>query len=197
MNLQRTELKDFLARHFSKIPEKYGVKEIGDLVKVTKDGPWICGGAVRRLIKGEWESKSDYDICVASSTQESSVQSKLVEDGHKVKWSNKNCITLTKEKRTVQIIKTYYKDIDNCLDSFDFTICMFGYDGKDLIYDPLALYDLGRKALVPHKVQFPVSSLRRLLKYHDQGYKICSGGLSNFLEQTRPLNIDALSGYID
>ncbi len=194
----RIKLSDFITRHFKVQQSDLPIEEIGELVGVSKNGPWCVGGAVRRTIKGEFEVKSDYDIAFASHADVTKADAALIEDGYKLKWHNKMCQTYVKDKRTVQLlIGTFYKTIEDCLETFDFTVCQFGYDGEDLVYSPLALYDLGRSALVPNKITFAVASLRRMLKYKEQGYDICNGGLTNFLNQCKTLDITAVTEYID
>jgi hypothetical protein len=195
----RYNFNQFIARHF-KVPAdiEIGIQEIATLLGINKTGMWIVGGAVRRTIKGEFEVKSDYDIAFASHSDVAKAEAALTEDGYKLKWHNTMCRTFVKDKRTVQLlIGTFYKTVEDCLDTFDFTVCQFGYDGEELIYCPLALYDLGRNALVPNKISFAVASLRRMFKYQEQGYRICTGGMTNFLTQCKTLDITAITEYID
>ena len=85
------------------------------------------------------------------------------------------------------------------IDSFDFSICQFGFDGEDLFLGDWALFDMARKRLVPGKVTFGTSTLRRVIKYTRQGYTICGGGLASILEQVAadPTIIQAGVEYVD
>lgn len=93
----------------------------------------------------------------------------------------------------VQAIKhKFYSSMDDLLDSFDFTICQFGFDGQNILMTNEALIDSQRKRLVPHKIQFGVSSLRRIIKYTSQGYYMCAGAATAFLQQvvSKPETLD-------
>jgi hypothetical protein len=83
----------------------------------------------------------------------------------------------------------YYQSVEVLLDSFDFTMCQFAYNGIDICITENGLIDSQRKRLVPHKITYGVSSLRRIIKYTKQDYYMCGGSASNFLTQITPENI--------
>jgi hypothetical protein len=85
------------------------------------------------------------------------------------------------------------------IDSFDFTICQFAFDGASIYMGDWSLYDLARKRLVPHRVTYGVSTIRRIIKYCNQGYTVCSGGLAQILGEVakNPAIINAETQYID
>lgn len=69
------------------------------------------------------------------------------------------------------------------MESFDFTICQFALL-KDKVYTgDMSLLDLGGKKLVPHKITFPVASMRRAIKYAKKGFYMCAGSAKEFLEK--------------
>ena len=85
------------------------------------------------------------------------------------------------------------------LDSFDFSLCQCGYDGTNLLFGDWALFDIASKRLVPGRIRYGTSSLRRIIKYTRQGFSICSGGLAHMLEQIAadPSIIQAEVEYVD
>ncbi len=83
----------------------------------------------------------------------------------------------------------YYTSMEALMDSFDFTLCQFAYNGVDICITENGLIDSQRKRLVPHKITYGVSSLRRIIKYTSQGYYMCGGSASNFLNQITPLKL--------
>lgn len=158
---------------------------------MNKDGPgpWLAGGALRRTLQG-FKLDSDFDFFFHSAEQ-------LEEFSTLLQAKNKN---LHKSKETehhvefkgvvgednlevkVQLIRfAYYNSPEEVIDSFDFTICQFAYDGLELIYGDYALWDLGRKRLAVNKITYPLSTMRRVLKYTKQGFNACSGCLSAIL----------------
>jgi len=58
------------------------------------------------------------------------------------------------------------------------------FDGTTLTVGDFTLWDLGRKRLAVHRITFPVSSMRRVLKYTRQGFYACNGALNSLLRAT-------------
>ena len=79
----------------------------------------------------------------------------------------------------VQLLKmTWYDGPEHVIDSFDFTISQFAFTNRNFVYNGEAMIDLARKRLVLHRMQFPASTLRRLIKYAAKGYYACPGSLA-------------------
>jgi len=197
--------KEFLSRQHSE--EKLEFFDIeGKLnsygIHITSDkGIFISGGAIRRTIQGK-PLDSDVDLFftngnVMVETHDSIQQhcklltktdtNSTFEMEYFDSSSGKNgeiseYSTEDKRKIKIQLIYiSYYSSMEELLNSFDYTICQFGYcDGK-LCCGDYSLYDLGRNRLVVNKITYPVASLRRLIKYTSQGFYACSGALTEFL----------------
>lgn len=89
-----------------------------------------------------------------------------------------------KERPTLQLIKlSWFDSPEAVIDSFDLTVSQFATDGKDLIYNPISMIDLARKRLVLHRMQFPASTMRRIVKYSKKGYYCCPGSLTTIAEE--------------
>lgn len=157
---------------------------LGTLPLASVGGPWLGGGALRRTISG-LSPDSDFDFFFASKEQLADFTSKLAAQGftkkreteHHEQWEGYS----EKAERTiaVQCIRfQYYPSPDEVLDSFDFTVCQFAFDGEHIFAGEYAMWDLGRKRLSINKVTFPLSSMRRLLKYTRQGFTACDGCLA-------------------
>lgn len=100
----------------------------------------------------------------------------------------------------IQLIKKiFFKDAANLIDSFDFTICQFATDGEDLLCGDFSLWDLARKRLVVHKITYPVSSIRRLIKYTKQGFYVCNGAINDLLQKVveTPSILETRFQYVD
>ena len=188
----------------------------------TKDGPWICGGAVRKTIQNV-ELDSDIDVFFKSKDQYHILYDKLMALGSAVRVErqthkeSKNSVTnifiktntpfydwirigdIKSKEVKVQLIEFgFFNTIEDVLDSFDFTIAQFGYDGTDFISGPYSLHDLGRKRLAVHKVTYPVSNLRRLIKYTNQGFYACNGCLGQLALGVHALDdINLETVYVD
>lgn len=184
-------------------------KALARLPDLQRIGPWICGGAVRKTIVNE-SLDSDFDFFFKNEKQFNHWKSKLGRRGLTLlKQNDKNEVWILPSKideetdlpeMKVQLIKfRWYDSIQDVLESFDFTISQFGYDGADIYCGDWSLFDLARKKLVPLQLTYAMSSFRRLTKYAAQGFTFCSGGLSDMLQQVSndPSIIHSESMYID
>lgn len=101
----------------------------------------------------------------------------------------------------VQLVKlVWYDSPEHVIDSFDFTIAQFAADCNHLYTNPLSVFDLARKRLVLHRIQFPASTLRRLIKYTSKGYYCCPGSLETIARASADIiqkhEPDVLNGYV-
>lgn len=155
------------------------------------NGPWLAGGAVRATLQDQ-PIKSDYDIFFANEIQLHKCRDELIHIGaKKIKENDHNETyffvpdeTDPSVKLEIQLIKhKYYNNVYELLDSFDYTICQFATDGKELVCGPYALWDLARKRLAIHRITYPVASMRRMIKYANKGFTVCGGMLTDFIRR--------------
>lgn len=199
--MQAFSLDDFWSRYGRQEYETTDfAKALERLPSVAADGPWIAGGSVRRLVTRKAQ-ESDFDFFFKGEVQFDAF-CKAVEKagGFRTNESDFNitfCIPAVKAKPLgddefslggpelkVQAIRIdYFESLNAVLESFDFSICQCGFDGSSLAFGPWTLWDLANNKLVPGKLRYGASSLRRVIKYTRQGFTICGGGLANMLEQ--------------
>jgi hypothetical protein len=175
-----------LTKVVSVLPESFGEAIISGKC-------WIAGGFIRR-----WYNtiKQDSDIDLFFSSKETF--EKITEDLRKIAlepplssefnlmFKVKVCDVVGEEPWIIQvqcIFHKYYTNVSELMDSFDFTICQFVYDGFNIYASENAVIDSQRKRLVPHKITYGASSLRRIIKYTKQGYYMCGGSAAEFLRQ--------------
>lgn len=204
--MQRFNLNSFWGRYGKeKFEDTAFFKAMSRLPSLSPNGPWVAGGSVRRLVM-DLPQESDFDFFFASPDQFSTFEKALKEKGGIKEYENEFNITyrIPAEDKLpqlkIQLIRiSYQSSIENVLNEFDFSLCKCGYDGVDLFFGDYTLFDLGRRHLIPEKISFGVSSLRRMIKYIKQGYTICSGGMAEFLTQIAndPKKINADIKYID
>ena len=189
----------------------YRLKELEDVLDklpgLSAAGSWLAGGALRRLILGTDPLASDLDFFFASSEQADSFEEELTSTcSAKRVASTKHAKTYRvtvpgrADALTVQSIRIgYYASLAECLDSFDFTICQVGFDGEDLVTGEFALWDIGRKRLVVHKVSYATATVRRLIKYTSQGFFSCTGAIQAILSAVvdDPGIVNAEVEYVD
>lgn len=180
--LSRSSDKAFEELTFAKV-----VKGLPEAVQPQPAGPWLCGGAVRAFIEGR-DPDSDYDFFFATSEAFVVAADAMRHAGWSAKRETAHNVTFVGRVEgssldiIVQLIKTdFYPNIEAVLDSFDFTICQFGYDGADIVMGPYSAWDLSRKRIAVHRITYAASSVRRLLKYAAKGFTVCQGAATTLL----------------
>jgi hypothetical protein len=204
MNIHTYKLEEFLDR--TNLDKALFFKIIEKLPKLNYEtGPWLAGGAVRRVLSGQPVKDSDFDLFVASKEQSASCEQFVESNGGKLKSKNKfnSTYDLPVEEglvAKVQIIYfQHYNNAVDVVDSFDYTICQFVTDGETLGCGEYSLFDLTRKRLAVHRISYAMSSMRRMVKYIKQGFYACPGMMADLLEKViqnpQTLNKDII--YID
>lgn len=184
----RLSLEEFSARSGHRFSESSLCQVLAALPTVSPEGPWLAGGALRRLLIGQ-PMDSDFDYFFRDLAQLERFQEAMRASGSELKRSTKHHAhyrkSIVDETRDVQAIHfKFYTSAFDVIDSFDYTITQFAFDGTNLITTAEALFDLGRKRLAIHKVTYPVATMRRLLKYGKQGFTACQGTMAELLRQT-------------
>lgn len=185
------DIREFLARSTDReFDETTLAKTLTALPSLSATGPWIAGGALRRTLLRQ-EPDSDFDFFFKDADQLTAFAAELDTKGfEKVRETEHHMhyrgrVGDSALPADVQLIRfAFYADALAVIDSFDFTICQFAFDGTLMTAGDYSLWDLGRKRLAVHKVTFPVSSMRRVLKYATQGFKACNGCLATLLRAT-------------
>ena len=135
---------------------------------------WRC--AIRQWFNG-WESQSDIDVFGQSQEAlDKFIETYLLKA--KLLNEHKYAKTYLLNNQLIQIIHVrFYASVLDLLDSFDFTVCQFAWDGQTIFSTPNAVISTSRKHLGAHKIypKHAADSLRRAFKYHKKGYQLCNG----------------------
>lgn len=183
-----------------------GLKGALDLLPpVGPNGPWLAGGAVRRLFCGQDPLASDLDFFFKDEVQANRFVEELTERKLKKRSSKSSSaatyvLEVDGKEVPVQVVRiAYYKSLAECLDSFDFTACQFGFDGAEFLCSRLGLLDLARRRLVVHKITYAIASVRRMMKYGAQGFTVCNGTIEAILRAVAENSelIGAETPYVD
>jgi hypothetical protein len=151
-------------------------------------GPWIAGGAARRLwFDDDWRA-GDVDFFFPNETIFSTAKEKCT---HLKIWdkmtfnpqpqhvySSKNAETyhvqigrLSSTIATVQLIKnSWHTDIHELLNGFDFTVCMFACDGDNVYCYQTAVDDCNAGLLKRTCHSTKPVKIRRVIKYNLYGF---------------------------
>lgn len=194
MNTYFTVTKDSLVGVYITGEEKL-FESIKDL-PLSKDA-YIAGGAVRSLFSDD--TVQDIDVFFTSQEAFDRFKKKIESKGFKSRHKNDFNETFYKKDLKVQLIKHAFLSAQEMIETFDFTICQMAYDGEAFLLNAFSLYDLARKKLVPARISFAASTLRRIIKYTKRGYHICGGGLATILQAVadNPAIINQDIQYID
>lgn len=185
------DLRNFLARSTDKaFDDTTLAKILAGLPPIGADGPWIAGGAVRRTLMSQ-EPDSDFDFFFRDAEQLDWFKAALEARGFSLFRESEHHMHYRGQidgdpmVRDIQLIRfQFYRTAAEVIDSFDFTLCQVAFDGNTLTIGDFTLWDLGRKRLAVNRITFPVSSMRRLLKYTRQGFYACNGALNELLRAT-------------
>lgn len=95
----------------------------------------------------------------------------------------------------IQVMKMcWYDSPEHLIDTFDLTIVQVSCDNEFIYMNPLTQLDLSSKKLVLHRMQYPASTIRRIIKYANKGYYACPGSLVNISKEiqkwTQKIDID-------
>lgn len=149
------------------------------IVSPTKD-VWIAGGAIRQWFN-DGELVTDIDVFGKNQESLDNFISEKLWAAKKISEQN-HLSSFSLNGQLIQVIKyNYYDSIHNLLDSFDFTVCQFAWDGKTVYSTEAAIVSVLRKHLRVHQItkELAADSLRRAFKYQRKGYIPCLGTLKD------------------
>lgn len=177
-----------------------------NLVQHLPAGAIIAGGFVTSVLLDEQTSK-DIDIFFTSekafydtvtfihnaatiSAQTQGDDKPWSFDGYTLKDADKidleklgdtRFITFVHPKRpALQLLRmVWYQDAAHVIDTFDLTAVQFAATKDGFTFNPISFLDLSRKRIVLHRMQFPASTMRRIIKYSQKGFYACPGSLAN------------------
>jgi hypothetical protein len=205
LKVQSYNFEKFLARYNDNPKENLMIFDILEELPEITEGVWLAGGALRRTLIGQ-NLDSDIDFFFKGKTHLDHFRAYLRQLGatKKNETQHQETFLLTpegwEEPIEVQLIKIgYYEDVEALLDSFDFTCTQFAYDGRNLYAGEYSLWDISRKRLAVHKITYAVASMRRLIKYSNQGFTVCAGCMAEFLTEVAedPSKIREDIKYVD
>ena len=183
-NLTKLDFEQFCNRNGNDPSEVQRVWE-----QVKHEGVYLGGGALRRTLINQ-PLDSDFDFFFHNQGTLDSWEASLPKTMKLVRETQhhkeyRGTLVGSDTPVTLQAIRfSFYNGVWDVIDSFDYTITQFAFDGESLYTTPEALWDLGRRRLAIHKVTYPVSTMRRMLKYSNQGFTACGGCMQTLFQET-------------
>lgn len=152
---------------------------LGPVQQFLSEDVVLAGGSLRKLFDLR-EKIEDYDlffICNAANfkTLVSITKRKLIDAGYVLifECENQELFTYISGNNKIQLIaKQPYSSVGELLESFDFTCCCMAYDGKTFYIHVDAIRSIKNKVIYVNKITYPLSSIKRLLRFSGKGYKI-------------------------
>lgn len=169
------------------------VPELANIMRKVPSKVFLAGGAIRTLISTDEEfdaEKTDIDLFFFSPDELNIVKEFLENktNYHKVfqcpegKLASYVFLNGEEPKWKIQCISvSYYDDLKEVIDSFDFTCTQFGTDWEVGLMGETSEKDVMNKHLVFHKVTYPSSTLRRMMKYSRKGYHMEENDFQHFV----------------
>ncbi len=161
-----------------------GMKDVIETFSDILETPVIiAGGAVRDYLRNEppkdydvfmlgrtWEDWEDYKAQFAERFDSRMSQFPKVES--KVEWHKSEPFlldTILFNGREVQLLASPAKSIPELISDFDWSVCCFGFDGTNYVYDPPDLDSIKHgEYLRLNKCTFPFSTLRRGYRFSER-----------------------------
>lgn len=157
---------------------------------VTADKCWIVGGSVRRAVEGI-ESRADLDL-YGTADGIAALRERLTKTGFEIRLVRGKHTLFKRDTIRVDVSeRVHYPSPEACLANFDFTICQFAafYRRGELrlMHGDFSVLDLGHRTLMPNAsgVEDWFRVLRRVRKYHGQGFEITPQALEEFVRIAR------------
>lgn len=169
-----------------------------EFTKHIPEGAIVAGGYMTSLMQDDDQAK-DLDIFFTSESAFTGFQKKVERDayfgGYEIEPAHQKALAEGKSETLrfvkyvhptlppLQLIKlAWYESAEHVIDTFDLTVAQVAADREGVVVNPLAIFDIARKRIVLHRMNFPASTLRRVIKYADKGYYACPGSLAKIAE---------------
>lgn len=133
---------------------------------------WVAGGSLRDYFMGV-SGKTDIDIFFPNEVMRNKALTYLKDKGAKVVWESNNGAKVVYNNTTFDIISHYFDSPAATIDKFDFTVSMFATDGETIVHGETSFIDLAKRQLMIHHIEFPRSTMYRVVKYTRKGFYIC------------------------
>jgi len=148
----------------------WGRKKIAKAREVCPNLPqdcWIAGGSLRALFAKE--PIADVDIYGYNLEEKNG----LVMISKVGKYYNaENKIHIIYNGTRFDFIKIPFKNMEDCIEQFDFTVCCCAVNQDYIVYHENFFVDLVGKNLVINQLPDAFGTLKRLRKYIKRGYSI-------------------------
>lgn len=158
------------------LPEGEGVAQIQSLLAILpevsfKEGPWISGGAPRRLLQGRTLEEGDIDFFFKTKEQWAEFTKAL--EPYELIIETKRAKTFNVNGLKVQMInRKYYENLESVFKDFDFSVCQVATDGVRVAHTRQAKLDVDAQLIrfAPQGSVAKHTLVQRVSKYVGHGF---------------------------
>jgi hypothetical protein len=160
--------------------------------ELKKMKAFLAGGAILSLFSGT-EIK-DFDLYFRSKGDAFNFY--ICNEGQAViSYTKRSMIIVGFTIPRNLILFKYFNSLEEIFESFDFTICMAGFDfeTEEFVFDPRFHRDIiGRKLIYSGTNMYPIGSLLRIHKYKEKGFHISRREMIKIALKTSFLNLTCI-----
>lgn len=168
----------------------------------------LAGGALRSLVDSS-DTILDYDLFLIDSPEKETCKKNIIESWERspelgrivFKCPQGKLYTFKSSNGVkIQLIdKRPYKSCEDLVSSFDMTACSAVWDGVSFYKHERFIFDVLHKRLNMNSLEYPVATLKRLMKYQAKGYKLTNEASRSFIDvvSREQWSEDDLELYID
>lgn len=166
-------------------------------------GPWLAGGAVRRLVEGKDIDDGDIDLFVAAGVDPEKYIKRMDKIAEEKFVTNRAVTYRVKHDEGIQkiqiITKCKYGVLLDLLMEFDYTVCQFATDGQKIYYVGTALDDLRSNTLrkSPWAQPRDHAFIKRFIKYTEYGFIPEPGLMPEIMKKVADTRTDGLQSSED
>ncbi len=147
---------------------------------------WLAGGSLLSMMKAS--PVNDYDLF---GPEPNAIGAWLLRNGASVKFANDRVANFAIGDRKVQVIRKHkFDSMQATIDAFDFTCISAAYDGDRFCCHNRFHEDAAKSALVINRLKFPLSTMKRALRYAGNGYSLCPVELGKICRAINELEVD-------
>jgi len=143
---------------------------------------WIAGGAVRDWFTHR-RPQADIDFWFANMEDWDKAKKAAEELGWRLEKETPASVNFKHKGQWIQFIKKhFFKDMEDSLNNFDFTVCCGAVDKNRVLVHQDFFIDLAMRRLAFHALPYPAATFKRAAKYTGKGFKFCPTQQNRLLE---------------
>lgn len=135
---------------------------------------FIAGGSVRDYFMGIYTT-NDYDLFFPNEKEYLKAEKYFKKNGCEVIFENDNALKIKYNGIKFDLIKIYFETPEIAINKFDFTISMLAVDYNKVYHGKTTFIDLSKRQLIFNTIDFPTSTVKRVLRYYTKGFRMCDG----------------------